>query len=388
MSSADSERDTSEVHLGAGVGAPDYRRKRRTRLKLLIAASSGLLLALAALFATLSVTGSLVLEHFLSEQESRIQQIRTEVEALPEGHYAGWSDTPIPDSTPLTKVQMIATHNSYAIAPNTVQRLAIELAQPGLARTLAYSHPSLWEQLNLGIRSLELDVRPHRNGDFGVTHVPMVANGSSSPDLKLALEEIELWSSSHPKHLPIVLLIEFKSDLAFLDQGLDTWNPETLTSIDRLLREQLDNSLLTPRDLSSEDWPNVGSLRGRVLVIMHPGEPVVEQYLSIPLEKRSMLVGTYADSASLQNQPEFVVQNDPDVRLIERLIESGAMVRTRADTDLEVDAERVRQAIDSGAQIISTDFPEYPTLPGTGVAHALEHFEVGFGDGQLVRQVP
>jgi hypothetical protein len=58
---------------------------------------------------------------------------------------------------------------------------------------------------------------------------------------------------------------------------------------------------------------------------------------------------------------------DPD---IPRLVQAGFFIRTRADADLHTDRpgkpSRLKAALASGAQVVSTDFPAGEPQAGTG----------------------
>ena len=62
------------------------------------------------------------------------------------------------DSTPFNHFQWLATHNSYHIAPPQKIRELIDLFSPGGGEALNYTFRPLSEQLDAGIRGLELDL--------------------------------------------------------------------------------------------------------------------------------------------------------------------------------------------------------------------------------------
>lgn len=340
----------------------------------------GIIVAAVGLVVAVFVNASAVASSALDDQAQRLTALKDRVAALNGGVFAEWTETPIDDRVGWDRVQSIATHNSYALAPNALQSLVLGVIEPGESERLAYNHPPLWDQLELGVRSLELDVRVHSDGALRNTHVPLIANASNAPDFALGLEEIALWSESHPGHLPITVLVEFKSDYAFLDPSLAEWSQDTVPLVDTAVGDAFGERLLSPGELEGEAWPRVGQLRDRVMVIMHPGE-VVGDYESLPGEGRTMFVASASGMQSGVSGPRFVVHNEPDSAPIADLIESGAVVRTRADADLERDAARRDRAFDSGAQIVSTDFPgSVPDVAGG--------YSVVFAEGALARIDP
>lgn len=358
--------------------------RKRVLLVSLIVVGSVVLVA-AALFATVLINAVVVANDSLAKQEERIASLGERLAELPDGVFADWRETPIDDRVTWDRVQSIATHNSYVTAPNLVQNTVLDLVRPGEAAPLAYSHDPLWEQLEQGVRSIELDLRVHSDGSLRLTHVPLLANGSTAPDFVLALDELALWSSSHPGHLPITVLIEFKSDFAYLDPSLVAWSSDTLSQVDTAIIDGLGDRVLRPAELDGDTWPLVRDIRDRVLLIMHPDSHIERAYSSLPTADRVMFVaraGEKVDAAMVAaGGPVFVVHNDPTPASIAPLVEAGAIVRTRADADLHTDPAALARALESGAQVISTDFPAPIVQPGTG-------YSAGFPDAVLSRIDP
>ena len=362
--------------------------RRRVFRGVAVVLGSALLLA-AVFIAVAFMTGLSVMNGSLDAQKQHLSSLRDEVAEQPEGVYEDWQEQPIADAVPWDRVQTIATHNSYATAPSGLQRAILGIVRPGVAGTLDYGHPTLWRQFESGVRGIELDLRVHGDGALRLTHVPMLANGSNAPDFRLALEEIALWSASHPGHLPITVLIEFKSDYAFLDPSLADWDADALADVDDVLEERLGASLLRPGDLEGPAWPATGALRDRVLVIMHPDAAVEASYAELPADEHAMFAafagedraGASAAIDAAEQRPVFAVHNTPDAAAIAPLVEAGAVVRTRADADLDTGAATRDRALGSGAQILSTDFASPETQPDTG-------YTVQFEDGALVRVDP
>lgn len=341
------------------------------------------LIVLAVVFVGVVYGNSLVVSAFDRGDQKTLASKQGRL--IASGSLTEWAETPIDDATLLTDVQFIASHNSYATQPNALQNFVLGIVRPGEPEKLAYSHPPLWEQFDEGVRSIELDLRVHRSGKLRLTHVPLLANGSVAPDFGLALDEIKRWSSSHSGHLPIIVLIEFKSDYRYLDPTLAAWSAENLALVDEALADHLGPTLLRPTELTS--WPTVEQARDSVIVVMHPDQELAALYEQRPVDERTMLIGQsglmgQSDAvASETTTAQFVVHNDPDPVAIEQLIAAGVMVRTRADADLATDPAVRDQALGSGAQIISTDFWAPHAQPATG-------YVVEFDDGTLVRQRP
>jgi hypothetical protein len=322
------------------------------------------------------------------DQAARMTALSTRGNARPSISLA--ADLSLPDDLPLNHVRMIATHNSYRKHADPLRMFFVGRAQPGEPARLDYAHPALTAQLDAGVRSFELDVRL-RGDVFETTHVPLVDDRSTVPDLRLGLRELVLWSERNPGHVPLVLLFELKNDYTFLDPGLRMIDGKGLDRLDALLRDALGSRLLTPDDvrggadalvnaIARRGWPPLSALRGRILAILHEDEtyrlPYVREHPA--LEGRAMFtcapLGSPDGGVAVIDDP---VAGAAEIR--ERLAR-GWIVRTRADGDGVRGAAGLLAAISSGAQIVSTDFP--PAYP------APDGYEASFGGGRMLAAGP
>lgn len=341
--------------------SPNAERPRRRLLKpFLVGFLSLLLLALLALAFSI---GYLLLDRRADEraQVLRLEALRQEpAEASPSAAL----DRSIPDATPFTRLRYLATHNSYRRGSNPVGLFFIGLVEPSEPRNLAYGHQSLSAQLDLGLRSFELDLRP-RGGDFILEHVPLVDPRTWEPDFALALEELALWSDRNPGHLPLVLLFELKSDYAFLDSSLGSWDGAALDRLDAALRKGLGPRLYAPDDRLGGLWPEVGAMRGRILVVLHENET----YRALYAAGHPGLRGRAMFDCLPGGAPGaiFAILNDPfaDAAAIKAAEARGTVVRTMGGAGGDFRPGILEAALASGAQIVSTDFPlGYPPGPG------------------------
>jgi calcium-dependent phosphoinositide phospholipase C len=306
------------------------------------------------------------------------------------------------DGLPLDSLRLIASHNSYHLEPDWIRRVLIGLPEPEEPAKLRYSHQTLWDQLDNGVRSFELDIRA-RNNRFTITHVPLVDNRGPNPDMSLALREIVLWSERHRNHVPIIVLLELKSDWMFLDPGLKQWDSGALDRLDSVVMDMIPAAqLLTPAMVRREaatlveavdryGWPTLGESRGRIVLVVHTDDTIDPLYVDADpgLSDRPMFTsrpgaeGSPGDQAMADDQrPDavFVIHNDPDPDSIAALTAQHFMVRTRADGDGSYTPEQRAVALSSGAQIVSTDLPPgHPNDSDKGV--------VEFAPGKTLFQV-
>lgn len=329
------------------------------------------------------------------------------------------------DSMRMNQVQSIGSHNSYkeAIDPSLWKLLNQE--SPGRFDSLEYWHVSLTEQLDLGLRKLEIDVLHDPEGGryanpYGIEMVKKAGlppGPEFDPDglmmqpglkvlhmqdidfrtnvytFKQALEELKAWSATNPRHLPVVTIMNAKTGsidrpgftptLPFGSAAFDAWDAE----IRAILPPE---KLITPDDVRADyptleaavlahAWPTLGWARGRFLFVLDQHDEKLETYI----EGHPSLRGRVMFANATEGRPEaaFRIVNDAkdDFRQIQHLVRSGYIVRTRADSGTkearENDDSTMKAALASGAHYVSTDYyypnPEFGTdykveLPGGG----------------------
>jgi hypothetical protein len=259
----------------------------------------------------------------------------------------------------LNQVQVLGTHNSYHRRPSS--------GVPGSWSN--YEHPALPVQLGeQGVRSVELDVS-NTNG-FAVEHDPFFDDRSNCSPLSACLERLRRWSDEHPGHIPVFVLLEPKDPSPVFDPVRDDWDARAFRKLDRTVRSVLGPSdLVTPDDVRGDaptlrkavlehGWPKLEDVRGKFVVVLNR-VALRREYIgdTRSLEGRPMFVPAYEYAPSAA----FIEHDQPNRGEIRRLVRKGFIVRTRADADgVEVQADdrsRSLAAIESGAQIISTDYP-------------------------------
>ncbi len=303
---------------------------------------------------------------------------------------------------------MIGTHNSYHVEPGPVMQALIRGSRPAEADALMYSHRPLREQFGLlGVRQIELDVfADPEGGRYAAPRGPLLARAAGlpgvpahdpegalqRPGLKVlhvqdidflsrnltfrgALEEIRDWSAANPFHFPILVLVELKEDapgpeftaaLPFDEPALaalDAEIREVIPARQRFEPDQLRGGRPTLREVvAGKGWPEVSSLLGKILFAMDNEGAVLERYLgtSQNLAGRVMFVSVGPEHPAAA----WMKRNDAvgDFEVIASLVRQGFLVRTRADVGTAEartnDGKRRERALASGAQFVSTDYPE------------------------------
>ena len=306
-----------------------------------------------------------------------------------------------PDDLRLNDIQVLGSHNSYKQAMAPERMTALREANPELAESLDYWHLPIAEQLDLGLRKLEIDIfydpggrlfQRHRTeaggvSDFPVLHVQNLDDRSHCANLLECLAELVTWSAAHPRHLPVFVSFNAKDDVidrpGFLRPepfGEDAW-----MALDAEQRAVLGDKLITPAQVFDGRrlaWPELDASRGRFLTILDEGGGKRRQYAS-RWRERAM----FANLPEAEEGAAVMIVNDPlaDFDRIQRLVRDGFIVRTRADADTREarngSFERRDAALASGAQLISTDYYVPAVHFGTG-------YQVAMPEGHIARCNP
>ena len=309
-----------------------------------------------------------------------------------------------PPALKLNQIQVIGTHNSYhaGLAPS----MAIWLGQhnPQALAGLDYQHPPLTEQLDHGVRQIELDIYADTQGGryahpqsthllaaanlppdpdpypaglldkpgFKVFHVQDIDTRSTCQPFVACLAEVRTWSHAHPGHVPVFILVEAKQGVPKGTQLTQTepFTPAVFDALDAEIRSVFPAAeLITPDDVRGSydtlnaavragSWPTLDSARGRVVFLLdqHANTPIY-------LEGHPGLRGRVLFTNSTPGDPDaaFLERNDGPAAEITALVQQGYLIRARTDADTKqarTDDTSTRDAMmASGAQILSTDYP-------------------------------
>ena len=303
----------------------------------------------------------------------------------------------------MNQIQFVGTHNSYhaGLAPDEMAILSKQ--NPAAAESLAYRHQPIAAQLDAGARQLELDIYGDAQGSLFAdplflrlaakegTATPMPAGWAEAmkkPGLKVlhvsdvdirshcwtlvsCLQMVKAWSKAHPGHLPIYIQLENKDGKP--RDGFVT--PETITKATMDTMDAEIRSVFAPDEVVTPDvvrgkqatleaavlqegWPLLDSARGKVVFVLDQ-----ERVTPLYTDGHPSLRGRMAFTAGVPGTPDaaFVKKNNPLDKDIEELVRKGYLVRTMTDGGAKAvragDTLRRDRAIQSGAQILSTDYP-------------------------------
>tara|TARA_Y100000766_G_scaffold177783_1_gene152612 strand:- start:162 stop:1127 length:966 start_codon:yes stop_codon:yes gene_type:complete len=258
----------------------------------------------------------------------------------------------------INQIQFVGSHNSYKQAmPNSFVKQLMKV-NPKLLESLDYEHIPLGDQLDLGIRKLELDIF-YRAEDkrFLVGHVQQIDMSSNCESLRICLSQIISWSDDNPSHSPIWISFNAKDNYILGLPTPEVFTPEAFLLMDSIFEEMFGDKLIRPRDIVDLQWPFLSEARGKFILILDEGGIKRDIYFE-GWKQRPMFI----------NAPEghpaaaIMIINDPIGQFdeIQRLVKAGYMIRTRADADTrearDNDTRRKVAAFESGAQAVSTDY--------------------------------
>ena len=258
----------------------------------------------------------------------------------------------------INQIQFVGSHNSYKQAmPDSFVKQLMKV-NPKLLESLDYEHIPLGDQLDLGIRKLELDLF-YRAEDkrFLVGHVQQIDMNSNCESLRICLSQIISWSDDNPSHSPIWISFNAKDNYILGLPTPEVFTPEAFLLMDSIFEEMFGDKLIRPRDIVDLQWPFLSEARGKFILILDEGGIKRDIYFE-GWKQRPMFI----------NAPEghpaaaIMIINDPIGQFdeIQRLVKAGYMIRTRADADTrearDNDTRRKVAAFESGAQAVSTDY--------------------------------
>ena len=329
----------------------------------------------------------------------------------------------------LNQIQVIGSHNSYHAGLGPHEMEFLRARNPKAADALSYSHPALDQQLNDGVRQIELDIYADSKGGlyshpawpklmadagiardpdfdpqhlfdkpgFKVMHVQDLDYRSNCQPFIGCLQTVRRWSKAHPGHLPIFILIETKESREhpeFMTQP-EAFTPEIFNALDAEIRSVFrEEEIITPDQVRGarstleeavlkDGWLCLQRSLGKVVFLMDQRK-VGPIYVQGHPALRGRVIFTNArpgepDAAFVEvNEPQDPTLSIPD------LIKKGYIVRTRADADLrqgKPEGIATRDAaLASGAQMVSTDFPF--------VEQSTEGYAVMFPQGEISRCNP
>jgi hypothetical protein len=343
----------------------------------------------------------------------------------------------------LNELQAIGTHNSYKQAISPGELALLKARSPQAARALDYSHAPLTEQLDAGARQVEIDILDDPDGGlyasprmrqvaalmgtpltpfdatplqapgFKVLHVQDLDYRSNCATLALCLAELHAWSQAHPRHVPILVMMNLKRGASPVPGGVEAraFDADAFDRLDAAVRTLMPaKQIITPDEVQGRyptlreavragNWPTLGAARGRFLFALDEPYEIGVSYQG----KRTNLEGRvfFVNAPESSTIAAYITLNDPIAQAdrIRAAVADGLLVRTRADAETEEarnnDTRRREAALGSGAHYVSTDYmqpreefgPYRATLPGATAARC-NPVRCSAKAGQEIPEVP
>lgn len=306
----------------------------------------------------------------------------------------------------LNELQYIGSHNSYHAGLGASEAVIWKRVDPATLAMLDYAHPSLTRQLDDGVRQLELDVYGDAKGGryahpvidklvreaglpsdppfadsavmqrpgFKVMHIQDLDQRSNCQPFIACLADIRAWSQAHPAHLPIFILVETVLSPARKPYPIvepEPFDTKALDALDAEIRSVFSrHEYVSPDDvrgqfptlnaaIRKQGWPTLQGARGKVIFLLDQ-RWVGPAYLQGHPSLRGRVFFTNAVPGT--DDAAFTELNDGDAGSIAMLVKQGYLVRTRTDADLKEaarhDTTRRDAMLASGAQLLSTDYPD------------------------------
>lgn len=335
------------------------------------------------------------------------------------------ADTPTPSEPAglrMNDIQTVGTHNSYKSGIPADELAMIAAHSPKSARTLDYRHPPLEEQLDLGMRQLEIDILydpvggrfahpalpAMRSGKPGATaydampmlapgykvlHVPDIDVRSHCASLVACLTRVRAWSDRHRDHMPLLIMMNVKTGASDIPGGTVAlpFDAKAADALDVEIRSVFSADRLIVPDLvrgahaslregaMAGGWPSLHDARGKVFFALDEGVQKVRTYMRGHESLQGLPVFVNSIDEGQKHAAYFTI-NEPIEQFarIQAAVKAGFVVRTRADADT-AEARgnftgRREAAFASGAQYVSTDYerpradfgPYAVSLPGGG----------------------
>ncbi|MDN3667044.1 phosphatidylinositol-specific phospholipase C1-like protein [Algibacter miyuki] len=301
------------------------------------------------------------------------------------------------DTLHINQIQVIGSHNSYKKAIEDKLYSFLE-SQSDKMKSLQYDHISIPEQLNLGLRNLEIDVyldteggkfanpkglqfaEPKEDFDpnkdmlkpgFKVLHMPDIDFRSHYNTLEACLMAIKSWSDANPTHEPVFITLEAKDgDTNRFGTTPEAFTETSFKNLDNALIAGLGrDKLITPDDVRGEhatleeailnnNWPTLKASRGKFLFILDDAKAKRALYIKNHPSLKGRVLFANAEPGS--PEAATLIRNNPEDKTISSLVSQGYIIRTRADAGTKEaranDYSHFEAAKKSGAQIITTDY--------------------------------
>ena len=316
-----------------------------------------------------------------------------------------WSQSQQLDELKINEIQIIGSHNSYkkAILPEVYNYLSKKDTQNSLPK-IQYEHIPIPQQLDLGLRNLEIDVYADSKGGkyahpkildlvkttesfdpegkmkkpgYKMIHITDIDFQTWYYTLEECLNDLKKWSDRHPDHDPVFITLEPKDGKANqFGTEPEHYTNQLFNDLDNELKKYLGKEkIITPDDIRgsyktlneavlNKNWPKVKDAKGKFLFVLDNNGENRDLYAKDHPSLKGRMIFTNSTPGTPESAVLFMNEPKKDDVMIKDLVKKGYIIRTRADADTmearSEDYSRFEKAKESGAQIITTDY-YYPS---------------------------
>lgn len=275
----------------------------------------------------------------------------------------------------LNEIQFLATHNSFKKLPSKFVNKPLELFSNGVKNGY-YGYDTLTQQLNKGMRGLELDVTMY-DGKFVLSHNAYTDWRTNGVDFALALEEIKIWSDVNAGHIPLNIMIQVRDSWSPFNHKYGAYSFEDFVRLDKLLSSTFtDDGIIKPADVIGDsgtvrqgvedgNWPLISECRGKVFFcILFDKEKNVQNYIDIDPTFAIQRAFIMTSGNKLEDYSAIIHADDArkDTQMLKDLADKNYILRCRIDEQFDYTVDRYNASIDVGAVILATDHMEGSVL--------------------------
>lgn len=323
---------------------------------------------LIAYYISLIVVFNLNIREDYKAQADRIAALRLQPSAaVDESAFVNFDITN--NTLRLNEIQVLSTHNSYKTMPNMYISKPLEVLFGDKVRNGQYGMPYLTEQLDNGIRGLEIDITKYGD-DFILMHDPKTDWRTNGPDFRLALEEIKIWSDANVNHIPINIMLQVRSSWTMFSHKIGAIEEADLVILNDMLEDVFGrDGIIRPEDVigdrdnlreavENDGWPQLSDCMGKVYFAMLFDQKTTEaQYVAIDPSFKIQNSFIFTKIHEMQDYSSIILADSPFADGLNGLIDKNYLLRTRVDVQHNHPIDRLQASITLGSTILATDYP-------------------------------
>jgi hypothetical protein len=375
------------------------KKKKRSPLKITLIVLLSLFLAVVLTVVTILgiaySTSKRVMQEDFAWQKAHVAALR-ENPGTPVDEQA-LADFELASVNPkINEVRVVSSHNSYRKEfPEPIYSVVYTFAPDSTDFSYHYDKPSLTDQLNSGIRGLELDINVEKDA-IRVFHLYPFDTKTNGNDWLLYLEELKIWSHNNPDHFPVMICVEYKDTATFFNSNYAKKTVDTVKRLNDSFLEVFDESdLIRPADvigdyatmkeaIAANNWPRYNDAKGKLLFYANVGysaDGIEEEMIALDPTQKSLnffismrMQSDLGIEASMGDYAAFAVTDagitPEDSAMIKGYVEAGYITRITMNPftvekkgEIVFHEDRKNNILASQGQLVSTDYIECAISP-------------------------